>query len=263
MKPRERTSMDPAKQPKTTSPPKDYIPTPSEPTPTAKTPTETQSTISIETPKPASQAPQPHPVQTDSPKKVPAKSGTQPETSIPLSRDYTRKFLTGRLLHPTTHYTSLPPHPATTSLHHTLTATHSHIFFPISGPGGRIAILSLANPGRHETPTTFSTGAALVDFDVSAYVEGWKVVTAGEDGVVTAWDVSAEGEGGGELNAMVKGLDKVIQVMWHPFVEGLIAILCVEAGKTEIQLWDSMSSNEGERKRVPLEYAVYPDIFED
>ena len=89
------------------------------------------------------------------------------------------------------------------------------------------------------------------------------MVTAGEDGVVTVWDVSAEGEGGGELNAMVKGLDKVIQVMWHPFVEGLIAILCVEAGKTEIQLWDSMSSNEGERKRVPLEYAVYPDIFED
>jgi hypothetical protein len=113
--------------------------------------------------------------------------------------------------------------------------------------------LYLANPGRHETPPTFSRGAPLVDFEACAYGEG-TIVTAGEDGVVKVWEVNDEGEG--VERGVVRGLEKVTQVMWHGFVEWLVAILGVEAGKTEIQLWDSTSS-EDERKRIPLEYSVH------
>ena len=85
-------------------------------------------------------------------------------------------------------------------------------------------------------------------------------MTAGEDGVVKIWEVSDEREGEGVEKGEVRGLEKVTQVMWHGFVEGLIAILCVEAGKTEIQLWNSTSSEE-ERKRIPLEYSVRQHIY--
>jgi coronin-7 len=248
---RDKTSMDPAKQPKKTiETPKTDVLTPSEQTPTTKTPSETPSTISTETPKSASQS---SPSKPDSTQTASTKSAPVIQSPTPLSRDYTRKFLTGRLLHLSTHYTSLPPHPTTTSLNRTLTTTSSQILFPLSGPGGRIALLSLSNPGRHETPPTFSTGAPLVDFEARAYGQATRVVTAGEDGVVKVWEVSDEGEG--LEKGAVRGLEKVTQVMWHGFVEGLIAILCVEAGTTEIQLWDSTSSEE-ERKRIPLEYSV-------
>jgi len=80
------------------------------------------------------------------------------------------------------------------------------------------------------------------------------VVTAGEDGMVKVWEVSGE-DGEGLEKGVVRGLEKVMQVMWHGFVQGLIAILCVEGGKTEIQLWASTSSEE-ERKRISLEYSV-------
>ena len=253
---RDRTSMDPSRQLKKTPLPKEDVPIPSERTSTAQTPSETQSTISTEQPKSTSQPAQSSPVETDSPQTIPNKSVLQSQLTVPLSRDYTRKFLTGRLLHPSTHYTSLPPHPTTTSLHRTLAATRSHILFPLSGPGGRIAILSLSAPGRHETPATFSTGAALVDFEPCSYSGNMRVVTAGEDGVVKVWEVTDEGEDVGEEKGALKGLEKVTQVMWHPFVDGLIAILCVEAGKTEIQLWNSTSSDDGENKRISLEYSV-------
>jgi len=79
-------------------------------------------------------------------------------------------------------------------------------------------------------------------------------MTAGEDGAVKVWEISGEDKEAVE-KGIVRGLEKVTQVMWHGFVEGLIAILCVEGGKTEIQLWDWTSCEE-ERKRILLEYSV-------
>ena len=98
-----------------------------------------------------------------------------------------------------------------------------------------------------------------MDLEACPYGEATRVVTAGEDGVVKVWEVIGE-EGEAVEEGAVKGLEKVTQVMWHGFVEGLVAILCVEAGKTEIQLWDSTSSDE-ERKCILLEYSVWQYLY--
>ena len=167
---------------KASQPSKQDIPTfgrqPSQPTPAG----EVKAEVKPSHPSPSKESPpaKEPPSQTQAPSTLPPEK-PQPGT-------YTRKFLTGRLHHPSTHFTSLPQPPTTTSLHRTLQTTSKHISFPISGPGGRIALLSVNNPGRHESPTTLSHGSTVVDF---AMREG-KVVTAGEDGRVKVWTIQGD-----------------------------------------------------------------------
>ena len=85
-----------------------------------------------------------------------------------------------------------------------------------------------------------------------------EIVCAGDDGRVKVWRLwQSEDEGGVgvEDGAKLEGMEKVIQVEWHPFVKGLIAVLCVDLGHYEIRLWDH--TGEGYR-RMPLSYPVCP-----
>ena len=113
------------------------------------------------------------------------------------------------------------------------------------------------NPGRHDSPPTFSHGSTVVDFAM----RGGEVVTAGEDGKVKVWtieDDGGKGEDGGlrvDEVGKLEGMEKVIQVEWHPFVKGLIGVLCVDSGKHEIRLWDYTAEGY---KRIPLSYPVLP-----
>jgi hypothetical protein len=157
---------------------------------------------------------------------------------------YTRKFLTGRLHHPNTHYISLPPIPTTTSLHRTLDSTSSTLCFPLSGPGGRLALIPLDKPGRQSQISSISNGSALVDFQLCKFCEG--VVCASDDGRVTLFSFQGEKKGGIKV-------DKVGQVEWHPFAHHLLGIL--DTGKSRFILWDCNSDTQ---RHVDLEYLVFP-----
>lgn len=161
---------------------------------------------------------------------------------------YTRKFLTGNLLHPSTFYTSLPPSPMSTSLHRVLSTNTTHITFPLAGPGGRIAILELSDPGRQEFPFSFSSGGNLIDLALCPYAN--EIVSATEDGRVRAWRFGGEKV---EQVGLLEGLDKVVQVEWHPFAGGLIAVLGSIAGRFEVRLWDY----KGDNKSISLGYSVF------
>jgi coronin-7 len=190
---------------------------------------------------------------------LPPKQLPIPEATI--SQNYTRKFLTGRTHHPSTHFTSLPQSPTTSSLYRALQATSTHFSFPISGPGGRLALLRMDNPGRHESPPTLSNGSPLVDFAMSPYkaINGkeipLRIVCASDDGRVTLWvikDVSEEVTA--EKAATLEGVEKVVQVEWHPFVDGLIAVLCIHNGNHEIRLWEP---DNVKFRGISIPYAVY------
>src|SRR5271163_1817255 len=202
---REKVSLDPRKgswrNTSTTDTPKEESTEIQEETAKTQTPvTPTSSSI------PESETPK----SSDEPKIIPSKGTLTPQTAhTPPATPYTRKFLTGRTHHPKTHFTSLPPHPTTTSLHRLLHATSDTLAFPVGGPGGRIAFLSLSNPGRHETPPTLSAGISLVDFSLSPHRNS-SIASAGEDGRVRVWKVEDAGQPMGTLET-----EKVLQVEWH------------------------------------------------
>jgi coronin-7 len=191
---------------------------------------------------------------------ITSRNTTAPTKTLPST--YTRKFLIGRLYHPSKHYTSLPPTPTTTSLRRTLSVTSTHLAFPLAGPGGRIAILPLSNSGRNENPPTFSNGSALVDFSICPHRQRgdtelpMRIFCAGEDGRVTVVEIKLDDKGKEivtEVVAHLEGVEKVIQGEWHPLASDLIAVLCHDSGKSEIRLWDV--SKEGYR-RIQLGYSV-------
>jgi hypothetical protein len=237
--------------------------------PTSPLPQSTDTKSVVAPPSLTSTLPVSGPSADETPPSQPSSASTTTNTiataaSSTLPSTYTRKFLTGRLHHPSKHYTSLPPTPATTSLRRTLSITSTHLAFPLSGPGGRIAIIPLSKTGRNETPQTFSNGSALVDFSINPHRKKgdselpMKIFCAGEDGRITVVEIKQDElakEIETDVVCQLEGMEKVIQGEWHPLARDLIAVLCHDSGKSEIRLWDI---SNGEYRRIALAYSVIP-----
>jgi coronin-7 len=208
--------------------------------PPIETPAETGPTSSHE----------PEPILSPSPKETATAVQNTSSTKAPSSsspakpsrpKPYTRSFLTGVSLHPSTHYTSLPPLPPLPA-RRLLDATSAALSFPIAGAGGRIVRIPLSNTGRASELETIEFGAAgIVDFEQSP--DGEKLAVAGES-QVKVW-----GNGGWGPSMKV---EKVVMVGWHPLAEDLLGILCLNEGKTEFRVWDVSR----EWKSCVLQYSV-------
>lgn len=130
-------------------------------------------------------------------------------SSQPFNPGWSRKFLAGKSpLIPT--YDQIPP---VSTLHQDsqiLAVTPYHVFFPIQGPGGRIAVHPLTSKGRMDSgkEAYLSGGVEVTDFAVEPFTDckEVRVALAGEDGVVRVWNVGqGEVEGYGEPAYVLKG----------------------------------------------------------
>jgi WD40 repeat protein len=124
--------------------------------------------------------------------------------------------------------------------------------------------MPLSKTGRNETPQTFSNGSALVDFGISPHRKKgdselpMRVFCGGEDGRIRVVEIKQDDttkEIETEAVCQLEGMDQVIQGEWHPLARDLIALLCHDAGKCEIRLWDI---SNGEYRRIALAYSVIP-----
>lgn len=160
-----------------------------------KAPEETRS-ASAEVTKPAPTAESPTP--------------TSKQTT-PFNPNYSRKFLAGKSpLNPT--YDSVP---LVSTLHpdsQLLKLSKHLMFFPIQGPGGRLAVHPLRKKGRMTTGGEgyLTCGSEIVDFAVDPFGDvdgnggGARIAVAGEDGNVRMWSVPNEGvHGTGQEAEMV------------------------------------------------------------
>jgi hypothetical protein len=119
---------------------------------------------------------------------------------------WSRKFLGAKAaLIPS--YDQLPP---LSSLHPDsllLQTSKNHLFFPIAGPGGRLAVHPRKARGRMPVGGRgyLSGGVEMVGFCVDPF--GDRVAVAGEDGAVRVWSLSPDGfEGvGPEAHSVLKG----------------------------------------------------------
>jgi hypothetical protein len=218
---REKVSMDPAKKPKAPSDEK-----PSQ---------QKESELSQPVPQPESQPP--------------CKDGT-PSKAIQTPKshlEYTRKFLTGHLHHPSTSFTSLPQPHSTTPL---LRTTSTSIAYLLPAPG-RIALLALSKPDRIESPPTIDVGGSVTDFALCPFDVGLVAVAVAGDGCVKV--LKLEDEGWGEVGRM-EG-ERVVQVEWHPFIMDFVAVLYHSPSGCHFRLWDFAGTNS---KTFPLTFSVLP-----
>ncbi|ORY22755.1 putative actin cross-linking [Naematelia encephala] len=165
----------------------------------------------------------------------------------PYNPKWSRKFLAGKTpLNPT--YDQVP---SLATLHPdslVLKSTAELVFFPIQGPGGRLAVHPLKNKGRMPVGGEgyISGGSELVDFDIE--LGGKRVALAGEDGVIRVWTVGEEGVHGPgpepETVLKGKGIDKIAQIAFHPTAKDLLTALTNDSGKATLRLWDVSSGSE-------------------
>ncbi|ORX39705.1 putative actin cross-linking [Kockovaella imperatae] len=170
---------------------------------------------------------------------------------------WSRKFLAGKSpLIPT--YDQVP---AISTLHQDsqiLKCTSRLAFFPISGPGGRLAVHPLSKKGRMDNSEQFylSGGVDISDFAVEHFGDDiCRVVIAGEDGIARMWNVDGSGlsESGKEPDATLQGdsSNKITQVAFHPTAKDLLsgaasdAIYLFDLSKRELALTVQVEAQGG------------------
>ncbi|KAK4689936.1 coronin-7, partial [Tremellales sp. Uapishka_1] len=212
------------------------------------------------TSKPATSSTTPALTQTEPKPAASAPTSTSPFTQAkPFNPGWSRKFLSAKSpLIPS--YDSLPP---LSSLHQDsqiVKVNSKLVFFPIEGPGGRLAVHPLAKKGRMVVGGEgyLSGGTELADYDVEMF--GERVVLAGQDGKIRIWSVGEEGIHGigppAEMVMTGKGMDKIIQVVFHPTAKGLLVAASNDFGKPALRFWDL--SDGQDRSHIAIEA---PGIF--
>ncbi|KAM0750734.1 DUF1900-domain-containing protein [Meredithblackwellia eburnea MCA 4105] len=221
------------------------------PTTTAPTPAPVVlSSPASATPAPAV-APTPSPEQS-SPTPFTSSAASKPTSTpsnstvvggAPFNPSWSRKFLAGKTpLKPDYH----DVHGLSTTTGadvQLLKANAKSFFFPLAGPGGRIAVHPISAKGR--LPTLIPAlvcGAGVVDFDLDPF-DPTKVVVANDDGKIRVFDVPEGGLDGdmSETRGILSDpkMDKIQEIKHHPAASGLLLSLSDDHGKPTIRLWNS------------------------
>ncbi|GAA6027168.1 hypothetical protein JCM8097_002450 [Rhodosporidiobolus ruineniae] len=211
------------------------------------------SAPSVPTPKPFS-IPAPQPAQPASkPNAAPPEpaattaSASTRSAGEPFNPGWSRKFLTGKTaLKPD--YFDVKDLSATTGADVVLLKASSlFLFYPLSGPGGRLAVHPLSQKGRLPTHLpALQNGATVVDFEVDPF-NPRRVVVAGDDGAVRVFEVpEAEGEEGwaekvGEVQGRVLSdsrMDRINALSFHPAAKDVLLSVSDDRGSPTARVWD-------------------------
>ncbi|GAA6011893.1 hypothetical protein JCM10207_003421 [Rhodosporidiobolus poonsookiae] len=209
-------------------------------------------------PTPAAATP-PAPKPVTAPARTPSQAAPAPAQSAPskpasthgerFNPGWSRKFLTGKTpLKPD--YYDLKDLSATTGNDVALLKANSlYFFYPLSGPGGRLALHPLSSKGRLAThPAALQTGHTITEFEVDPF-DPTRVFVAGDDGAVRVFEGLPKEEERGEgwedkVGAMqgkvltASGMDKINSLTHHPAARSVLLSVSDDRGNPTARVWD-------------------------
>ncbi|GAA5898964.1 hypothetical protein JCM8208_005439 [Rhodotorula glutinis] len=199
----------------------------------------------------SSSSPAPAHVAAKKPSSEPQTLGGSTAPGAPFNPGWSRKFLTGK--------TPLKPDffdvrdlsttmSADVAL---LKASPSYLFYPLSGPGGRLAFHPLTRTGRLPVhPSCVAVGGTVVEFCVDPF-DPRRVCVAGEDGAVRVFELPREDgwkEGETRSEAMVVlndvKMDRISELLPHPASKDLLLTISDDRGNPTARLWDVSTGNK-------------------
>ena len=124
-------------------------------------------------------------------------------------------------------------------------ANHKRVAVPISGPGGKIAVYELGNPGRLPDGVIPSlvNGSNIMDFQWDPF-DATRLAVACDDGIVKLWNVPEQGltEPTNEFSAeLACHADKIYFIRFHPLAEN---VLLTASYDMSMKLWDLNTMTE-------------------
>ena len=122
-----------------------------------------------------------------------------------------------------------------------LKASDQYFFYPLAGPGGRLAIHPIVDKGRLPTHApSFSCGSDIVDFAVDSF-DGKRVYIACADAKIYVFEVPHKLEGDvGQASAVLSdGMDKLFELQSHPAIRNLLLSVSDDKGSAHVRVWDT------------------------
>ncbi|GAA5960040.1 hypothetical protein JCM3765_006144 [Sporobolomyces pararoseus] len=126
-----------------------------------------------------------------------------------------------------------------------LKANSEYFFFPLSGPGGRLAVHPLASKGRLPVhiPALVS-GSTTVNFEVDPF-DSKKVFVACDDDSVRVFELPGGGieEDFSEVSVMLKdsSMVKITEIRHHPSAKNVLLTVSDDRGSPKARIWGTES----------------------
>ncbi|GAA5963348.1 hypothetical protein JCM8115_000985 [Rhodotorula mucilaginosa] len=178
----------------------------------------------------------------------PLKSNSAPTISAgpgePFNPKWSRHFLAGK--------TPLKPdyfdvHDVSSTMSNDvqlLQANPNYFFYPLGGPGGRLAFHPLARKGRLPVHASYlAIGGTITHFETDPF-DPSRVFVAGDDGSVRVFTLPEEApEDGTTISEPTRVLsdskmDRVVELKHHPIAKDLLLTLSEDRGNPTARLWN-------------------------
>ncbi|XP_063979618.1 coronin-7 isoform X3 [Diachasmimorpha longicaudata] len=132
-------------------------------------------------------------------------------------------------------------------------ANSDRVAVPLSGPGGKIAVLELKKTGRlpDGVMPALVHGATVMDFAWDPF-DNQRLAVACDDGIIRLWEVPAGGlmEPTNEPKFTVEAhTDKIYLIKYHPLAADVLASASYD---TTVKIWDLSRMEEGAVARITL-----------
>ncbi|KAI9364130.1 hypothetical protein BD770DRAFT_379332 [Pilaira anomala] len=179
------------------------------------------------------------------------------------------KYITGKFYHPSTRFEDLHGLSINKSGDCDLIQVNTKfIAVPISGPGGRVAIINADKPGRLPTLLPcLMCGSEVTNFKFDPFNDSI-LVTVSNDNKIRVWEIP---EGGIEEDVAepkftleARSMDKIHLLEFHPTSKDILLTTSDDLGKPAIRIWNLSSKKDeltfsGEIKGAIFSSAWSPD----
>lgn len=166
----------------------------------------------------------------------------KPVVATPSPTDWSRKYLAGKVHHPSHHYNNLSNlntglSPDTSLLH----VNTEFIFVPLTGSGGQVGFHPIDKPGRLPiSMPAIVCGAAVVDFTTN-FFNSSQVASATDDGKIRIWNVSKDATENVTEPTHILGdgsMERISFILFHPTVQDVLVSVSTDGGNPHLRLWD-------------------------
>ncbi|KAI9011899.1 hypothetical protein CLU79DRAFT_848786 [Phycomyces nitens] len=189
----------------------------------------------------------------------PAKPKATPKYGSTHTSAY--KYISGKVYHPSTHFEDLRGLSFDKSGEVDLIKTNGKfIAVPISGPGGRVAVIAANKPGRLPTHVPcVLCGSEVTNFQFNPFNEH-TLATVSEDNKIRIWTIPEGGleEDLGEPTAVLgtNSMDKISLLEYHPNADNILLTVSSDISNPTIRIWDVL-----EKKEKIVLTGMHPDII--
>lgn len=134
-----------------------------------------------------------------------------------------------------------------------LQANTKYLFYPLNGPGGRIAVHPVSAKGRMPTQApTLTCGSDVIDFVTDPFNSGRLYIAASDAKIhVMRCPKTPQGDHGEAEIVLADSMDKIAEIRPNPVVADVLASVSDDHGEGVLRIWNTRDGVVLHKQTVP------------